>query len=361
MSFRPKSRYSESKRTSSNHAADGHPRSHRFRFFRRGGRAAGVGRSLQKKIRDTITAAEPSVAAIVVSTNPAYPPLSAAEKAVPGTLGSYRSPVLRSDGVVPPQRDKLELSDSRNAADNTFGSGLVLTKDGRVLTNYHVIENARKIYVRFSDGKGSYANIHAADARSDLAVLRLISPPLEERTPVKFADVRCSDDERGGGKANVYQGQFVIALAHPFAAGSNDGKASASWGILSKIRLRVPTAGNEENRQGVLHQYSNLLQTDARLNLGASGGHLLNLDGEAIGLLTATAAVAGSETSGGYALPMDTIYRRIIDVLLEGREVEYGFLGVAPDVMNKHSDEGGLIIGNVTVNSPAWGKLGGAR
>jgi serine protease Do len=302
--------------------------------------------ALQEQIRTMIDAAEPSVAAIVVSSNPAYPPLTTAEKAKPGVLGAYRSPGRRSDGIVPIERDKLELSDPRNAADNTFGSGLVLAEDGRVLTNWHLVENARKIYVRFADGKGSYADIHAADARSDLAVLRLIDA-VPNRKRIKLANVRIRDE--GKEKASVYRGQFVIALAHPFAAGFSDGKASASWGMLSNIGSRAPTAGGEETRQGVLHQYHNLLQTDARLNLGASGGALLNLDGEAIGLLSATAAVAGSEASGGYALPMDPIYRRIIDVLKEGREVEYGFLGVAP----QPGWSGRLIINSVTENSPA--------
>src|SRR5436853_176196 len=89
--------------------------------------------ALQEQIRTTIDAAEPSVAAIVVSSNPAYPPLTAAEKAKPGVLGPYRSPGRRSDGIAPAERDKLDLADPRNAADNTFGSGLVLTQDGRVL------------------------------------------------------------------------------------------------------------------------------------------------------------------------------------------------------------------------------------
>lgn len=302
---------------------------------------------LQLRLRSIIDAAEPSVAAIVVSSNPAYAPLTPAEKAVPGTLGSYVSPARRTDGIVQPERDKLDLADARNAADNTFGSGIVLSRNGMILTSYHLIANARKIYVRFSDNKGSYADIHAADARSDLAVLRL-THEVPDRKPIKYATVRLSDDSEK--KATVFRGQFVVALGHPFAASFLDGKASASWGMISNVRRRAPIAGSEESRQGVLHQYGNLLQTDARLNLGASGGALLNLEGELIGLLNATAAVAGSEASGGYAFPMDPLYRRIIERLSEGREIEYGFLGVSQNGMHAG---GGLEIAAVSPNTPA--------
>ena len=265
----------------------------------------------------------PGIVAIVVSSNPAYDAFKPAEKSQPGVLGGYLTRLRPTDPAMPTERDRLDLSDSRNAADNNFGSGIVIDRDGRVLTNYHLIENAKKIYVRFADGKGSYADIHAADARSDLAVLRMQNPM--EKKPIRFASVRL-DDSPSGEKANVFRGQFVLALAHPFAAGFNDGKASASWGMISNVRRRSSPLLGEQSRDGFLYQYSNLLQTDARLNLGASGGALLNLDGEVIGLLSATAAVAGSETSGGYAVPMDPIYRRIVEVLKEGREVEYGFL-----------------------------------
>src|SRR5262245_11732399 len=88
---------------------------------------------LQQDIRKIIDSVEPIVAAVIVSSNPAYPALSAANKAKPGVLGDYHSGSRRSDGIVPVERDKLDLSDSRNAADNTFGSGLVLDRNGLVL------------------------------------------------------------------------------------------------------------------------------------------------------------------------------------------------------------------------------------
>jgi S1-C subfamily serine protease len=154
-------------------------------------------------------------------------------------------------------------------------------------------------------------------------------------------------------KATVFRGQWVVALAHPLAGGFADGPASASWGIVGNVRRRLPANLPEEQRTGLLTQYGSLIQTDARLALGSSGGALFNLDGELIGLTAATAAVTGSEAAGGFAVPMDPIYRGIVGVLREGREVEYGFLGVSPGDFVPDGDRGGLVIARVTDRSPA--------
>src|SRR5205807_1927845 len=92
-------------------------------------------------------------------------------------------------------------------------------------------------------------------------------------------------------------------------------------------------------------------QTDARLNLGCSGGALIDLKGELIGLTSATAAIAGGETPGGFAIPFGTGLRRILDVLRKGEEVEYGFLGVAVD--QKAGRTEGVVLEEVTPGSPA--------
>ena len=79
-----------------------------------------------------------------------------------------------------------------------------------------------------------------------------------------------------------------------------------------------------------MHHFGTLIQTDAKLNMGTSGGPLLNLKGEMVGLCVALAAAAGYETSAGYAIPVDATFRRVLNTLKEGREVEYGFLGIRP-------------------------------
>jgi serine protease Do len=130
-----------------------------------------------------------------------------------------------------------------------------------------------------------------------------------------------------GGK--LRKGQFVVSIANPFAAGFRDGSPSASWGIVSNLRRRSPGPTNEPDRSKVtLHHYGTLIQTDTRVTLGCSGGALLNLDGELVGLTTAQAALVGSEAPGGFAVPFDDGLKRIVEVLRKGEEVEYGFLGV---------------------------------
>ena len=121
----------------------------------------------------------------------------------------------------------LDLS-GPNVVPESYGSGVVVDADnGLVLTMAHVVHNATKIYVRLSGGRGSWADVHAADPRSDLAVLKLIDPPTGLRA------LKCGDGSR------LRKGQFVIGLANPFAAGFRDGSPSASWGIISNLHRRA--------------------------------------------------------------------------------------------------------------------------
>lgn len=310
-------------------------------------------RALERQMRAVIDRAEPSVVAVVVS-HARYPDSG---RAAPGRLGRYAAvqPPTRPFAAAPPP-DRLDLSNPENVGDHLFGSGVVL-EDGLVLTNYHLIDGATKVYVRGASGRGSYADVHAADARSDLAVLKLLDA-VSDLKPVRFAPVRIAPGPNGE-KPTVARGDFVIALGHPQAAGAADGVPSASWGILSNVRRRVPGPGTETLRTKALHQYGALFQTDARITLGCSGGALLNLDGELVGLSTPTAAVAGADTAGGFAIPMDPNYRRIVEALRAGREVEYGFLGVSVIPEPPGRLDGGLKLNQVTPNTPA--SLAGLR
>jgi serine protease Do len=300
--------------------------------------------AIEKAVQDAIQQAEPSIACILVSRSDAYrevfhePP---ADK--PGQLGTFnpshvlqRAQPLRNseDDAI---RKKCDLADPENIPE-AYGSGVVIDDEALlVLTNYHVIRDATKIYVRLPGKKGSYADIHAADPRSDLAVLRLLDKNLRPLRTLKTGD---------GG--SVRKGQFVVALANPFAAGFRDGSPSASWGIVSNIQRRAAGDPEEDKQNVLLYAHPTLLQTDARLNLGCSGGALLNLRGELIGLMTSRAAINGSETAGGFAIPFEANMQRVIARLREGREVEYGFLGVGP---GRRGDV--FRIGGLTPGSPA--------
>ena len=309
--------------------------------------------ALQNLIQKTIDRTEPSVACILVSRSDEYKrfetvPTDEGSASSAGSTGPYSRgrffPDDHEQGRARVARLAQTIDLSRtDAIPESFGSGVVIDADnGLVLTMAHVIHDATKIYVRLPGGRGGWADIHAADPRSDLAVLRLLDPP---------ADLKAV--KRGDG-SNLRKGQPVICLANPYAAGFRDGSPSALWGIVSNLHRRASGVTGEIERPGVkptLHHDGTLIQTDVRPALGCSGGGLFNLNGELIGLTTAQAGLAGSEAPGGFAVPLDGPMKRIIDVLARGDEVEYGFLGVQ---FAKESRSGpGVTVTGVEIGSPA--------
>jgi serine protease Do len=308
--------------------------------------------ALQQLVQETIERAEPAIACILVSRSDAYARQwnQGPEDAERGLLGAFDSHLLLArligaDDLSEKQRRFIRDHDLSLAetVPESYGSGVVLDAKKRlVLTNAHVVRGASKIYVRLPGLGGSWANIYAADPRSDLAVLKLISPlakPLHE--------IPLGTGER------PRKGQFVLGLAHPFAAGFRDGSPSASWGMISNVRRRLPGNANELDRaRRTLHHYGDLIETDVRLNVGCSGGALLDLEGRLVGLTTAQAAITGSEGPGGYAIPITDSLKQIIARLCEGKEVEYGFLGVS--VRPGQEPGGGVQLAEVVPGSPAW-------
>ncbi|HZZ79305.1 MAG TPA: trypsin-like peptidase domain-containing protein, partial [Gemmataceae bacterium] len=283
-----------------------------------------------------------SIACILVSRSEMHK-----KSGIPGKLGGF-NPIDYRDAVVGMSKKdadqllkKLDLADPSHIPP-AYGSGVVIDANGLILTNYHVVQDATKIYVRLPGGKGAYADIHAADSRCDLAVLKLIGQNVLPLRPITFGDADKAE-----------QGQFVLTLSNPFATGFRDGKPSASWGIISNIRRRAPQNLKEEERIKPFHMYGVLLQTDTRLNLGCSGGALFNLSGEMIGLITSMAAIHGVDTPGGFALPINQPMRKIIDVLKRGEEVDYGFLGVSFDPRAGSDGTVGVPLTDAYKGSPA--------
>ncbi len=297
--------------------------------------------ALQRVMQKVIAQTEPSIACVLVSRSDAYQRLGwRPSSEVPGRLGTFdpKGPEWQGRMSVEEKnhlKKKLDLADPDHVP-QSFGSGVVIDAAGLILTNYHVVSEATKIYVRLPGGKAGYADIHAADPRSDLAVLRLLNPKALPLAPIPLGDAE-----------RLERGQFVLSLANPFAAGFRDGQPSSSWGILSNIRRRAGGPPREDGARP-LAQYGTLLQTDARLHLGCSGGALINLQGELIGLTTAVAALHGGETPGGFALPIHAGMRRILEVLKRGEEVDYGFLGI-----HFGESEAGPKLSYVVAGSPA--------
>ncbi|MFZ1933218.1 MAG: trypsin-like peptidase domain-containing protein [Thermoguttaceae bacterium] len=212
--------------------------------------------------------------------------------------------------LAPPQPTDPDFIPNEYAAGVFVGPGLVLTAA-------HVLGDESDYYVTTIEHKVYKATVRAADPRSDLAVLTIGATDLPA---VGF-----------GNADELKKGQIVIGLGNPYAI-ARDGQPSAAWGIVANLQRKAPATATESDPTGrpALYYYGTLIQTDAKLGLGTSGGPLLNLRGEMVGLSVALAAAAGYETPGGYAIPVDATFRRAVEILKRGREVEYGFLGVRP-------------------------------
>jgi len=262
--------------------------------------------ALQEVLADIVAEAEPSVVSVIRTRRDAGSLSDASSRPVP--MDQLAIPVP----PVPIDRSFLDPCHP-NYVPTDFGSGVVIDSDGLILTNYHVVEGGKQICVRFQDGSCHLAELWAADPRSDLAVLHVPG--------VKLKPIRMGDADK------LRKGHFVIALGNPYAT-AQDGRATAAWGIVANVARRPPPM--PEFGLSTLHHSGTLIQTDIRLNYGISGGALLNLDGEMVGLITSLAALQAFEQAAGYAIPMNDTILTIVGVLRQGREVEYGFLGVQP-------------------------------
>jgi S1-C subfamily serine protease len=211
---------------------------------------------------------------------------------------------------------------------NEYATGVVVGADGLILTAAHVLRENCDYWITTAEGKiHKVKRVKGADPRSDLAVLEIEASGL---VPIKFGDA-----------SKLKKGKWVIALGNPYAI-ARDGQVSASLGIVANLSRKdgpLPEPGPQNGKRS-LHQYGTLIHTDARLNLGTSGGALINLDGEMVGLTVSLAAAAGYEQSAGFAIPVDETFLRAVNTLKQGSEVEYGLLGVelrplSPDEQRK--------------------------
>ena len=211
------------------------------------------------------------------------------------------------------------------------GSGVIITADGYIVTNHHVIEGATNINVRLADGKEHKAKLIGSDAKTDLAVIKLETTGL---TPAAF-----------GSSAELQVGEKVVAVGNPL--GKLGG--TVTQGIISALDREI-TIDNTTMR---------LLQTDTAINPGNSGGGMFNTSGQLVGVVNAKSA--GEEIEGlGFAIPIDTAKKVIEDLVghgyVKGR-VEPGFVFVeindAMTAMMYRVNELGLYISSVEAGSDA--------
>lgn len=294
--------------------------------------------AVQRQVKAVMAKTDPAIACVVVSRSTLYPnPPSATD--TPGKLGDFdRLKFVQSSTLPASTREavsnRLDLENRNSIPDNSYGGGVVIDSSGLVLTPYHVIEGATKIYVRLPGVQGSYADILAADARCDLAVLKL------QRTPGKLRAVAIADVRTAGvvgQNATIERGSFAVLMSNTYDSALAD-QPTGSMALIGGVRERPSARATEEAQSrmwniyhyGTLFQYANQFPAgrQSKLNLPCSGGALFNLDGELIGLTTTVSPLSAGDDSSGYALPMDEHARRAISVLKRGEEIEYGFLGV---------------------------------
>lgn len=212
----------------------------------------------------------------------------------------------------------------------SLGSGFVISPDGVVVTNNHVIEDADEITVSFPDGSSYEAKVLGTDPQTDLAVLKI-----EAEKPLPFVNFGDSDGARVG--------DWVIAIGNPFGY-----SGSVSAGIIS-ARNRDINAG----------RYDDFIQTDAAINRGNSGGPLFNMDGEVIGVNTAIISPTGGSIGIGFSVPSN-LAKSVVDQLQNFGVTRRGWLGVRIQTVNEELAEAlglekaaGALVAEVTAGGPA--------
>lgn len=307
-------------------------------------------RKLEQRLIAAHANVGPAIACVVVSRSGRYPkPAKAADH--PGQLGGF-DPVefLKTAPGQDSLARRLDIANPENIPDHGYAGGVVIDPAGLVLVNYHSIDGATKIYVYLPGTKGSYADIHAADARSDLAVLKLLTPP-EGLKGVRFAWLRLPDrpnDEH----ATITPGSLGLLMANTYSTEFKMDRPGGGLCTVSGIRWPKRDESRERERVYDYYHYGPLVGFSARPNPGYSGAAVLTLDGDLVALTTAVAAMTGGETGPGYAIPLEENNRRIVDVLRRGEEVEYGFLGVSWQGDTRFRTAG-IVVQSVTPRSPA--------
>jgi S1-C subfamily serine protease len=276
--------------------------------------------ALESALASAIENAEPSVVAIARIKNPAGEETTAVRGRNPAQLQS--DPRFGGGGAAAGAmvltRPFSPVGDEMVSFD--YGSGVVIGEEGEILTAYHVVKGAQRLEVRAAQRQSFEADVLAADPRSDLAVI--VPREGAGMAPPKLKPIALGD------AAKLRKGAFLVSLGNPFNA-ARDGRPSASWGILANVARRLePSPEDAQMNRRQLRNYPTLLQLDSKLNLGMSGGAVVNLKGEMVALTTSLASAAGFDAMAGYAIPMDAQGRQIVETLKQGKEYEYGFLGI---------------------------------
>jgi serine protease Do len=232
---------------------------------------------------------------------------------------------------LPPQQQGRRGGRMQHAPrEHGLGSGVVVTQDGYILTNNHVVENAEKVHVTLDDGREFDAKVVGADPKSDIAVVKV------EATGLPYIQLADSD--------KIEVGDVTLAIGNPFGVGQ-----TVTSGIVSATGRAM----------GMGLDYEDFIQTDAAINPGNSGGALIDAEGRLIGINTAIISRTGGNNGIGFAVPVN-LAKNVMEQLIDNGRVVRGFLGVNIQTIDPKlakqfdlKDTKGALVSEVTPNSPA--------
>ncbi len=223
--------------------------------------------------------------------------------------------------------DQLDTPDEKQFS---LGSGVIVSPQGYILTNNHVIETADEIEVALADGRKAVAKVVGSDPETDLAVIKIDLPNLPVITLGRLEQVNIGD--------------VVLAIGNPFGVGE-----TVTMGIVSALG---------RNRLGI-NTFENFIQTDAAINPGNSGGALIDTNGYLLGINTAIFSRSGGSLGIGFAIPVTTV-KMVMDAIIADGQVIRGWIGVEPQDITPElaesfglSSKTGAIIAGVLKNGPA--------
>lgn len=309
--------------------------------------SCGFGPAVAKTVSPTAPAAQSRVA---VSETAVLTATTSTAPSVVGSISSLEDTFVAVYQVVNPSVVNVRVTLAPSGGRNAFpqltprsaqGSGFVWDNQGDIVTNNHVVEGATTIEVTFYDDVTVSATLVGRDPDSDLAVIK-VDPSLHELAPVRLADFQ-----------SLKVGQIALAIGNPFGL-----NGTLTSGIISALGRDLPVGSTT----GTQPQYSipDVIQTDAAVNPGNSGGPLLNAQGEVIGVNTAIESSDGSNSGVGFAVPV-SIVQRVVPALVKDGTYRHPWLGVTvtslrPEVakaMDLQTQTRGALVISVTKGGPA--------
>ena len=278
---------------------------------------------LSNAFRQAATVAQPSVVTIISEKRvSARRPQRGESPSIPDELRRF----FGDDAERFFQRPQPDFGDAQRG----MASGIIISADGYILTNNHVVAGDPRLTVKLTDKSTHEAKLIGADPKTDLAVIKIEG--------VSLRAITLADSDK------LRVGDWVLAIGGPFGL-----ENTVTAGIISA-----------KDRHGVgLADYEDFLQTDTAINPGNSGGPLVNMRGQVVGINTAIASRSGASAGVGFAIPSN-MAKAIIDALIKDGKVQRGFLGVmiqdlTPELAESfhYTGRNGALVGDVTKDSPA--------